>query len=538
MQVRHALIVVLEAMTLAVVSAGVLYAAAESHSAFAQNLETPFADIDSYVSRVMGEERIPGVAVVVVQGSRISYLRGFGTVSLRNPSPVSPQTVFDLASCSKSFTALAVLLLHEQGLVELDNPATDYLPDFHLADRETSSQVTVRHLLNHASGLPGRFAEPLAFHSGSDAMDKLVSSMAKIHLNRPAGASFDYSDLNYALLGAIIEKVTGVPFEDYLHEQVFTPLELTSTTLYPGEAAAMERADGHQLSFGHVITRNTPVYRSAAPAGWVMSSAEDLGRWLILNLNGGRLDGRQAVPVSLIQLMQTPGVTFMQNGFEVGYGMGWFTGTLANRQPVVWHSGDTANFATDMVLLPGLGLGVAVLVNSQNSSRVHEVAPGIVGILMERPFELPAAPWLASWQAADIVAIGSAALSAVLLLLLPVYAWSRWRRWHRRADREMPPTSASKTLRVWRMVLPLTPLALLTTTLAAAASVFWVLFGINVFRTLVRFGAFAPPGVWISGWLLLSAISSWALILAVRAVVTTHGTRATRSENGSQSDTT
>jgi len=528
MQAGHSFRVTAAAVVLAVGTAtGVLHGEAASNPAFAQDVGIPSEDIDRYVSDLMAEERIPGAAVVVVRRDRVEYVRGFGAASLRNPSPVTSQTVFDLASCSKSFTALAVLMLYHRGLIDLDNPATEYLPDFRLADDDASSRITVRHLLNHTSGLPGRFAEPLAFHSGPDAMDKLVSCMDRILLNQPAGTSFEYSDLNYALLGAIVERVTGTAFEEYLQENVLEPLGLESTTLYPEEAALMHRADGHQISFGQVVARNTPSYRSAAPAGWVMSSAGDMGRWLILHLNEGRLDGRQMVPAPLIELMHTAEVTFTQDGRKIGYGMGWFTGVSADHQPMLWHGGDTANFASDMVLLPGLDLGVAVLVNSQNSSRVHDIAPGVVSLILGQPFELPAAPWLASWQAADIMATGATALSVILLLVLPAYAWRQWRSRKLQEGRHTPP-GHTRTLRVWRQVLPLTPLALLTATLAAATSVAWVLLGVNVFGTLTRFGAFAPPGVWASGWLLFATISSWALVLAARTVVSARRTRTAR----------
>jgi len=528
MQLWNAVRVALALAAVAIVAAGKSFGAAGDEPVLSQVADILPSEIDAYVRDQMAADRIPGAAVVVVQEDHVVYEKGFGTTSLSDPSPVTPQTLFDLASCSKSFTALAVLIMEDEGLVDLDVPVVRYLPDFQVADPEVADDITVRHLLNQTSGLPGKFAEPLVFYSGSDAMRKVVASMAKVHLNRAPGASFEYSDLNYALLGALIERVSGTSFEDYLQRQVFEPLGMAYTTLDPNEASRMERARGHQLAFGRVVTRDVPVYRSAAPAGWVISSGTDMGRWLLLHLAEGRLSGRQVVPPDLIRAMHTPGVTFVQNGDEVGYGMGWFTGTSIGGLSVLWHGGDTSNFATDMMLVPEHALGVAVLVNSQVSSRAHDIAPGVASLVLHQGLELPEAPWWASWEAADAMASVTAGLSVALLLLLVVYVLRRWRSFRRSAGSEDTPGPGRRTLRVWRVVLPLTPLALLTAAVVTAGVVVWLLFGVNVFRTLVRFGAFAPPGVWISGWLLFGTISIWALALAGQVVVTAIRRRATR----------
>jgi len=475
------------------------------------------SDIDSFISERMAAEGIPGMAVVVVQRDQVTYLKGFGTASLKSLSPVTPQTVFDLASCSKSFTALAVLLLREDGLVDLDLPVCHYLPDFTTSDYEMSQEITVRQLLHHSSGLPGRFAEPLAFHSGEDAMDKLVASMDRVHLNRAPGSSFEYSNLNYCLLGAIIEEVSGVDFEEYLEQRVFVPLGMKNTTMVPEEAEELERADGHQLLFGHVITRNVPIYRSVIPAGWVMSTAEDMGRWLIVHLNGGVIDNQQVIPAGVIEELHTPGMSYEQDGTEIGYGMGWFIGNSDTGISMVWHGGDTSNFSANMVLVPDQQIGVTVLVNSQTSSDAHSFAPGVASLVLGQELELPTAPWWGSWQSADTLAMAAVAFSVVVFLILIFYLWWRWRRFRRRRTAYLV-SIHKRRLRIWRMVLPFTPLVLLMVALAAISIVAWLLFGFNLFRTLIQFGSFSPPGVWIAGWMMFAVISLWAIVLAGQTI--------------------
>ena len=188
-------------------------------------------EIDSYVQQQLAKTHIPGIAIAIVEGQDIVYLKGFGTASLRRQTPVTPETIFDLASCSKSFTALAVLTLWHDGIIDIDKPVITYLPEFRLMHETASSEITVRELLIQTSGIPGTFAEPLAFHNGPDAMEQLAASMAHIQSNNLPGAKFEYSNLNYALLGALVEKVTGQQFEDYVQEHIFNPLGMKNSTL-------------------------------------------------------------------------------------------------------------------------------------------------------------------------------------------------------------------------------------------------------------------------------------------------------------------
>ena len=183
-------------------------------------------EVDTYIRESISRNNIPGIAVVIVKDGQVTYLAGYGVTDSEDPSPVTPQTIFDIASCSKSFTTLAILLLEKDGFVNLDSPVSSYLQDLKFADPNVENSITVRDLLNHTSGLPGVFSEPMAFHQGIDAMTKLVLAMNKVHLNRPVSSSFEYSNMNYSLLGAIIESVSGNAFEDFIQERIFTPLDM------------------------------------------------------------------------------------------------------------------------------------------------------------------------------------------------------------------------------------------------------------------------------------------------------------------------
>ena len=485
-----------------------------------QTAEPSAAQIDQYIREQMALQNIVGLSVAVVQNNEVTYLKGFGAASLKRHTQVTPQTIFDLASCSKSFTAMATLLLWNDGLIDLDQPLKHYIPEFQLADEKVSNEITVRELLNQTSGLPGDLSEPLAFQkdsnpNDSDAMKLLVAALKHLHTDRQPGSSFAYTNLNYCLLGALVERVSGESFGDFVQERIFTPLGMNNSTLNPDVAASLDRADGHQMMFGHIITRNVPIYPSAQPAGWVMSSAEDLAKWLEVNMNNGQLNGQQIIPSRVIEEMHIPSVDFIDNGLKVSYGMGWFVGQTNNGESVIWHSGDTPNFLSEMITLPDRNLGVAVLVNSQTSRNAHSIALGITSLFIGYELILPASPWWASWAEIDHISLIAFILALVLILGLIPYLWWQWRilRGYRR--REITPPKIGKTMKIWLFVFPATPWIFLALVAAAAYVAVQTIFGFNLFLIIIRFGSFAPPSVMITAVTILASILLWMIALTV-----------------------
>jgi len=479
---------------------------------------TLYPEVDEFIQQQIQADDIPGVAVVVVQGSEVIYCKGFGVASLETDKPLTPQTIFDLASVSKSFTALGVLLLQDEALIDIDTPVQYYLPDFQPND-ERASQITVRQLLNHTSGLPGAFSAPLIFQEGEDEMKVLVAALSRVRLNRDPGSSFEYADINYCLLGALIERVTGTTFEEYMQQSIFDPLGMENTTLYPDKAAALGRADGHQPLYGRIVTRNMPVYRSALPAGWVMSCAEDMAEWLIVHLNNGLNAEGQVFPEDCIQAAHTTAVLFEENGQEMGYGMGWFIND-SNDTQLIWHGGDTPTFTADMVLLPEYDAGVVVLVNSQACTIGHSIAPGVINRIFGLELEAMTVPWWAHWKAIDTMATFALVVITLMLLAMVFYIWWLWRQF-RKGERCLIGSSLAGPLPpAWQMTLYMVLLALLAMFSFASYLVVRTLYGYNLFEVLVLFRLGSPPGVYISGVVLLVVLFLWALLLALVAIFT------------------
>jgi CubicO group peptidase (beta-lactamase class C family) len=502
-----------------------LLGCSQPHLEIVSNHSGTFSEIDEYIQRQMENGDIPGLSVAIFQHGEIYYLKGFGVTSLSNPSPVTPQTVFDLASISKSFTALGVMLLADQGLVDLDTSVQHYLADFQPNDPR-SAQITVRQLLNQTSGLPGTFSEPLIYYQGSDAMEKLLAAVNRLHLAREPGLSFEYANINYAILGALIERLSGNTFEDYMQHEGFTPMEMTNTTLNPEEAAKLERADGHQPMFGQVVARNIPYFRSASPAGWVMSSAEDMVRWLTMLLNKGNVDQRQVFPVAIIEEMQTPATTFVENNQFLSYGMGLYLKQELDLTQVIWHGGDTPNFLSDMLLIPEQQFGVVVLTNSQASTIGHNIAPGVVSLILGVDLKMGNIPWWAHWEAIDNIAIGLLIFTTLLILAGVGYGWYTWRQFRNKNRHFIGSSRAGAMLPAWQAVLHMTPLAIFFLFALAGYLVLQTLYGYNLYEALILFQLGAPPGIAIAGLAFVLVIFLWALLLAFITLFTRRSSTA------------
>ncbi len=195
--------------------------------------------IDAYVEEQRRRLHIPGISLAIIEGDRIAHYRSFGLARQGGEAP-SPQTPFFIGSLTKSFTALAVMQLVEAGKVELDAPVQRYLPWFRVADPQASAQMTVRHLLNQTSGLPALPGEiALAdFDDRPDATERQVRALASLKITRPVGSKCEYSNLNYNILGLIVEAASGESYADYVQTHIFNPAGNAPQLYFQGSGAS------------------------------------------------------------------------------------------------------------------------------------------------------------------------------------------------------------------------------------------------------------------------------------------------------------
>jgi CubicO group peptidase (beta-lactamase class C family) len=238
------------------------------------------AAVAAYVRSHRLDLGAPGIATVVVRA---------GAATVAATGDATPDTPFVIGSATKSFTALAVLQLAEAGRVRLDEPAVDYLPDFATSDPTVSNRITVRQLLSHTSGLPtAAGTDPLA--RPETTLHRQVLAL-RATTAAPAGA-FAYSNANYEVLGDLIEHVTGTSYARYLQTHVLAPLDMTHTYTDLDSARAHGLQQGHRIWFGVGIDAGYWYRADFLPAGFLVSTAGDLGHYLSALLNGGTYQGR------------------------------------------------------------------------------------------------------------------------------------------------------------------------------------------------------------------------------------------------------
>jgi CubicO group peptidase (beta-lactamase class C family) len=325
-----------------------------------------FEMIDAYVEQEMERLKIPGVALAIVEGDEIAHLRGFGRARPRGEAP-TPRTPFCIGSLSKSVTALAVMQLVEAGKVDLDAQVRRYLPWFRVADARASAEVTVRHLLNHTSGLPTSSGEvQLAdFDDRPEATERQARALSTLELNRPVGAAWEYSNANYSLLGLIIEAASGEAYPDYVQNHVFTPLEMRHTYTSRAEAERNGVAVGHQYWFAMPFAApDMPIPQGSLPAAGLISTSEDMARYLLALLNGGRRGDAQVLSGAGVDELHRGAADIRTMGFSLGqYAMGWVVDKIGPTK-LVWHTGTLPHFGAYMALLPEQKKGVVLLLNA------------------------------------------------------------------------------------------------------------------------------------------------------------------------------
>jgi CubicO group peptidase (beta-lactamase class C family) len=340
-----------------------------------------FAAVDQYLNECLQKNRVPGLAIAVVEGNKITYLKGYG-IADRSMRPVTPQTPFFLGSTSKSVTALAVLQLVEQGKLNLDMPVTKYLPRFSMrggaGGTNASDRITLRQLLHHTSGIPNPTGETALVHDDRtvDALERQVRSFSQTELARAPGSGMEYANANYQIAGLIVQTVSGMSIEDYISAHIFQPLEMKHSHTSPGAARRDGVATGYRYWFGHPIPfQHQPYPRGCLPSGFMSSSAEDLGHWLIAHLNDGLYLGTA--------ILSSHGMATLHRPHMANYAMGWVV-----HPEGLEHGGHLSCFGSYLYIDKEHRRGVAVLFNVNHGERLYslyDLAPNIANLLAGRP---------------------------------------------------------------------------------------------------------------------------------------------------------
>lgn len=330
--------------------------------------------IDQFVENERQASGIPGIALAIVQEGQIAHARGFGHDGRGHA--ISVDTPFPIGSLTKSFTALLVRQAIDAGQLDVDAPVQRVLPWFRIADAEASSQITLRHLLNQTSGFSHADGVAALVQWGNASIEEQARGLATVSLNRPVGERFEYSNLNWVLLGAALQAVTDRSWHAQLQSQVFQPLQMTHShsDLNTGRQAGMTAV--HRMWFGRPVAHQVNLPLGLAPAGSLVSSAGDMSRYLAMLLTEGegplgRVVSQQAVAQLLAPAAPLRRFKLGATDFEFRYGEGWLVGPFGAAADARWHQGALAAFEAWMVLLPDTKQAMVLLINAKSDLPIN-----------------------------------------------------------------------------------------------------------------------------------------------------------------------
>ncbi|KNY26440.1 cyclic peptide export ABC transporter [Pseudobacteroides cellulosolvens] len=372
------------------------------------------AKIDQFIEKHMKSGKIPGMAVVVVKGSKAVYKKGFGYADLKEKRPVTTGTLFELGSNSKAFTALGILKLINSGAIQLNDPIDKYIPFFKARYKGKEVSIRIGHLLHHTSGIPFKTIGDIPPGEGESALEDTVRKVTGLELDHNPGEKFLYATINYDILGLIIKNVSHKTYEDYIKESILKPLGLNNTFMFRDEASRFDMAKGYKYGYLGADEYIAPVYRGNTPAGYVISNIEDMSKWLMIQLGTNEL---MDFDKSLIEESHVPDRTVLPTELGSSYAAGWHVYQSGSGE--LSHGGTNPNFYSFTVFRPGDKLGVAVLANI-NSSYTAAVAQGIIDMLKGKKMTAATDDMLKSLDSVSftVICVGLPLSAAILYLLI------------------------------------------------------------------------------------------------------------------------
>jgi len=260
---------------------------------------------------------------------------------------MTAQTPMYIGSQSKSFTGLAVAQLIEQGKVKLNEPVQTYIPEFKVADEEASKKITIKHLLHHTSGLSEAGFTVILPDDATN--EDAVRALASAELTAPVGTTFQYFNVGYDVLAVVVQKVSGMTYEEYIQKNIFDPFEMTHTYTNPELARENGLSQGYSRFFGFVILQAQPHRTYEVGAGYIISTAEDMAHYAMAMDNGGMYNGKR--------VLSTKGMDMLFYA-ENGYGMGWFV-----EDGHVYHGGANETFKTFVDVYTKRDMSIVLLIN-------------------------------------------------------------------------------------------------------------------------------------------------------------------------------
>jgi len=359
-----------------------------------ENTDPRLVGLDSKLETLLAEWETPGFAVAIIDKKKVIYAKGFGYRDYENKIPVTPNTLFAIGSCTKAFTASLFGILKNENKLDFDESPRKYLPELKFYNHDMDNLITIRDLMCHRTGLPSHEWSWYAFPT--DSKDSL---MRRIEFQEPSSKvreKYQYNNLMFMLQGLIVEKITGLSWEENITEKIFKPLGMSHSNL---SIASLVESD--DAAFGYTLKNDSKIekadyyhMKALSPAGSINSSVIEMANWLITWIYGGKFEGKEVLPSSYIseaissQVIVSASLPSKEypDQYFLNYGLGWGLSSYRGHYRVQ-HSGGIDGFSAHTCFFPTDSIGIVVLVN-QDVSLVPTLVRNIIADKMLRLSQL------------------------------------------------------------------------------------------------------------------------------------------------------
>ena len=348
------------------------------------------AQYDDLLNTTKSQWNVPAIAVAVVQNDKVVYLKAVGVKELGKNDPVTPDTLFEIASTTKAFTTTALAMLADEKKLSWDDPVRKHLEYFHLADPYADSTVTLRDLASHRTGLSRH--DEIWDYDPTLSREQVIRSISTVKLSKPIHTAYQYNNIMFSTAGEVVAAVSKMPWEEFVRTRIFSALGMTHTRVGASDFKSSDHATGHTYDgkTGKITPHEFVDYGNIAAAGAIKSSARDMAQWLRFQLANGAIDGKRLISADALQETKTPQIVIRmeESSREVApetniltYGLGWNVSDYRG-ELLVSHGGALNYFRTQVALLPKRNAAVVTMTNAGRGYAVIALRNAILDRLL------------------------------------------------------------------------------------------------------------------------------------------------------------
>ncbi len=345
------------------------------------------ATIDKTVVRAMKAFEVPGIAVGIVRGGKLTFAKGYGVRSVDTGEPVTPETLYGVASNTKAMTVAALAMLVDKGTLNWDDKVTKWIPEFKLHDDWVTAEFTIRDMLSHRSGLPLGAGDLMWWPNPTFSRQEVIEGLKHLKPTSSFRSKYDYDNLLYIVAGEIVTRASGIAWEDFIEQNIFKPIGMDNCRALPERVPAGSNvATPHMVQDGKLVTTFFSQGEPGSSAAAVNCNITGMARWMATLLNGGKLaDGTQVISSQALTTMWSAQTNknipaSWRRDFNThffAYGLGF---NLMDRSGafMVQHSGGLQGMVTYFTMLPEKNMGIIVLTNQMNGAAMRAITDQIL----------------------------------------------------------------------------------------------------------------------------------------------------------------